>query len=243
MILALLAACLPHGAASRPAAEAYAYTLQLGEAPYRLTRQYVRTFEDGSDGWLVCVAPTAAPTDENCAELRTFSTGEVLVVRGWLAWPAPLRVATVGLWPVVSPRVDTAEGFVAGWPAGKVGRDAVRLVGRGPWTRSGSDWAWAPAVSLSGPAPWTLRGTYTADLRLDRGDLARGAWRLGGEVCDVAGACRAVDSVGRLDRAGVTAPRDVAPCPDAEVAPSRAPLCLGSARLDDPSTSAVPLGF
>lgn len=241
MILGLLAACLPHGAAGRPVEEATVWRLELGAEEHTLTRQYARSFEDGSAGWLVCVASASAP--ESCAELRTFDTGEVLVLRGWLAWPAALRAAALGMWPVLSPRVGTEVSFVAGWPAGRVGRDVVRLVGRGAWTREGADWTWAPGVSLSGPAVWALRGAYEAHVRLAGGTLASGDWRLTGEVCERSGACRPIQSVGRLERTGVTAARPVAPCPDAGPAASRAPLCVGSVPVEDPVGAAEAWGF
>lgn len=234
-----LAACLPHGAVGRPVEEAAAYALTVEGATHTLTRQHARDFPDGSSGWLVCVdtAPTA------CIEARTFPTGELLVLRGLLAWPEALRDTTLGLWPVLSPRLDTEPEAVSGWPVARLGRDSVRLTGRGPWSRRGADWRWAPALAVSGPGGWVVRGTYASGVRVGRDGTESGDWSLTGEVCSAAGNCRPLHSVGALRRTGGVPARAVAPCPSETVPASRAPLCVAGAVIDDPESAPPPFGL
>ncbi|MSQ01424.1 MAG: hypothetical protein EXR71_05960 [Myxococcales bacterium] len=231
MILMLLAGCLPHGAlGARGAESAVAYMLESAGRRYPLTRQWARTFSDGSNGWLVCLQAEAP----HCVELRAFPSGEVLVLRGLAAWPSSLRGVTTGLWPMLSPRVDLGDRLVSSWPIDGSGREQTRIVATGPWSSRGRTFEWSPTLAVVSGAGWTGHGTLTGTVVLDGAEVAEAHWELDVTVCDAGGACQVVGGRAQLRRTdGAVTPQVARPCPQRGESEARAPLCLADGTVLD----------
>ncbi len=232
IVVALLAACLPHGALGAGTADLVtSYLLESDGQSYPLTRQWARAFSDGSNGWIVCVEAAGA----HCAELRAFHTGEVLALRGMAAWPADVRALTAGLWPVLSARVNLTSGLVSSWPIGGPGRDETRLVATGAWAREGRRFGWSPTLAVVSATGWTGSGHFGATVMLDGTEVVEGTWALEITLCRAGGACQPLVSRGALRTTPAAAVlRAAHPCPQRGESGSRAPLCLADGTvLDD----------
>lgn len=237
MILAVLLGCLPHGAVSRGEdVQAVVYELRWADAPaeapaLHLSRQYARSFSDGTSGWLVCLEEPG-----RCAELRAFPTGEVVQVRGTGAWTAEERGRLAAVWPVLSPRLEREPELYTGWPAGPMTHATVRFVAQGGWQRDRADWSWKATVESQGLSAATVRGTIEATARVERGELVSATWSAALPWCAPGGGCVPWGSAGSLTRVGTATHRPLVACPQRGEDERRAPLCLadGTAVADPP---------
>ncbi len=233
---ALLIGCLPHGALGRAdAVQATRYALTVNDgAPEWLTLQYVRPYADGSAGWLVCLE-----ANQECAELRSFPTGEVLTTRGASRLPVAAQAKLAAVWPLLSPRLDTDPRLVTSWPLAQLGRTRIRSVATGGWTRRGQAWQWSPSLALNHEAPLSADGRFDATLIANADGLLEASWALVMPVCRAEADCQDWISAGRIVRRDTAPAREVAPCPQHGEDASRAPLCLADGTLLDDAPPGV----
>jgi len=230
-LLAVLAmACLPHDALGRvEEAPAAVWHVSTESRELLLTRQFVRSFRDGSVGWLYCLDGTST-----CAELRAFPEGDILSLEGLDRFSEPDRADLVGAWPILSPKVVEEPGLLISWPLGHDGRNPERIAARGGWQREGGSLAWRAVLGRAGVYD---RGEILASVELDGQGTRAGEWTLRYERCTAPATCAVLARTGKVTRLTETRPRArVAPCAEGPD-PARAPLCLadGTRIADDPA--------
>lgn len=232
-LLAMLGmGCLPHGAlGSSDALTPSLWSIETEGRRHVLSRQFVRGFRDGSNGWLFCLQGTAS-----CAELRAFADGTVLTLEGLDRFDETARADLIAVWPIVSPRVSEAVDLLSSWPLGHDGRLEVRIGAKGGWRQKGGALRWRAALGEGGSYD---AGELDASVEIDSGGTKAASWELRYERCAAGGRCTSIHRSGRLARLSETAaPLPVAPCPNAPD-PARAPLCLmdGTPIADHPAAA------
>ena len=210
-----------------PQQGALAWKIESNGRSLVVTRQFARSFRDGSNGWLFCVEGS-----QGCTEMRAFPDGTVLTLAGLDRLAEADRADLVAAWPLLSPRVDADPDLLSSWPLGRDGAVIARVSARGGWRRSAGELSWTAILGAPGAKE---SGELAATVQIDGVGTKSAAWHVRYERCGADGACPQLERTGSLDRLVEPRPAQVVtPCPG-QADPARAPLCLadGTVIADD----------